>query len=295
VSTTAQTALHRVDLHTHSIHSDGTLSPSDLVKEANRRGLRVLGLTDHDTVDGLAEATAEADRLGMDLIPGVELSTVAPERGNGDHEVHLLGYFVDRDDLALRAGLASYAERRRDRVERIVERLQAAGVRIDGDRVRELAGPGTIGRPHVARALIEQGYVSGIAEAFDRYLAPGRPGYVPRPKVEPEQGIDLILEAGGVPVLAHPLGTGDVAATVAQLVPAGLAGIEVFYGEYNDEARRALSEVADRWQLIGTGGSDFHGPNFKPGRELGGPHVPAEVVERLRAATGRRTASGRRA
>jgi predicted metal-dependent phosphoesterase TrpH len=274
-----------VDLHTHSIHSDGVLAPAALVQEANRRGLRVLGLTDHDTLDGLPEAETEAAVLGLEIVPGVELSTAGRD---GEGEVHLLGYFVARDDPDLRAGLATYAQARLDRMERILERLAAAGVPIEAAHVRRLAGPGTVGRPHVARALIERGHVADIGEAFDRYLGAGRPGFVPRPKVEPEQGIALIRGAGGVAVLAHPLSIGDVEGVVARLLPAGLGGIEVYYGEYDEGTRRALRDVADRRGLVPTGGSDFHGPGFKTGRDLGGPPVPWETVERLRAAAGER-------
>ncbi len=270
-----------VDLHSHSTYSDGTLTPAELVHEADRRGVRVLGLTDHDTLDGLAEADAEAARLGLELVPGVELSTGG--RG-GSGEIHLLGYFVDRDDPDLRAGLAAYAAARLVRLGRIVDRLAAAGLRVDPDHVKRLAGPGTVGRPHIARALVELGHVASIGEAFDRYLASGRPGFVPRPRVDPERGIAQIRAAGGVPVLAHPLGTGDVEATVTWLAPVGLAGLEVYYGEYDEATRNDLRAVADRWGLIATGGSDYHGPNFKPGRELGGPAVPFDAVERLRAA-----------
>lgn len=270
-----------VDLHSHSVHSDGTLTPAALVREAVRRGLRVLGLTDHDTLDGLVEAEAEAARLGLELVPGVELSTGGQD---GEAEIHLLGYFVDREDAALRAGLAGFARARLERMGRMVARLAEAGVAIDPERVRRIAGPGTVGRPHLARALIEGGYVADVGEAFDRYLAAGRPGFVPRPKVEPEAGIGLIRAAGGVPVLAHPFGGGDVAATVERLVPAGLLGMEVYYGEYDDRARAELRALAERWGLISTGGSDFHGPGFKAGRELGGAAVPMASVERLRAA-----------
>ncbi len=270
-----------VDLHSHSTYSDGTLTPAELVREADQRGVRVLGLTDHDTLDGLDEAEVEASRLGLELVPGVELSTGGRD---GEGEIHLLGYFVDRDDLDLRAGLAVYAEARLVRLGRVIDRLAAAGLRVDPDHVKRLAGPGTVGRPHIARALVELGHVASIGEAFDRYLAAGRPGFVPRPRVDPEQGIAQIRAAGGVPVLAHPLGTGDVEATVAWLAPVGLAGLEVYYGEYDAATRNDLRAVADRWGLVATGGSDYHGPNFKPGRELGGSAVPFAAVEHLRGA-----------
>ena len=278
----------RVDLHTHSTASDGVLLPTALVEEAARHGLRVLALTDHDTTAGVAEAQIAGDRLGLDVIPGVELST----GGEDEREVHLLGHFVDPENRTLQTALAEFGEGRRARVERIVERLAAAGAPVELDRVRELAGPGTVGRPHVARALIERGYVESVGDAFERYLKVGRPGFVPRYRVSSERAIALVVGAGGVATLAHPLGTGDVEAALARLVPMGLGGLEVYYGEYDDATRAALRAIADRWGLIPTGGSDFHGVGFKTGRDLGGPAVPFESVERLRAAAG---GAGRRA
>ena len=276
----------RVDLHTHSTASDGTLAPAALLDEAARWDVRVLGLTDHDTTAGYAEAKAAGDRLGIEVIPGVELST-------GDdtvREIHLLGYFVDPEDAALQDALAEFAEGRRVRIARIVERLAAAGAPVDLDRIMALARGGTVGRPHVARAMIERGHVATVGEAFERYLRSGQPGFVPRYRVTPERAISLVTAAGGVATLAHPLGTGDVEGTVARLVPAGLGGLEVYYGEYDDPTRAALRQIADRWGLIPTGGSDFHGVGFKPGRDLGGPPVPREAVDRLRAASRQRAA-----
>ncbi|MGH2557629.1 MAG: PHP domain-containing protein [Thermomicrobiales bacterium] len=277
-----------VDLHTHSTVSDGLLAPAALVQEAKRRGLRVLGLTDHDTLGGLAEADAEARGLGIDLIPGVELSTDL-----GRHEAHILGYFVDQDDPNLLAGLDWFARKRRERIDQIVDKLRGLGLRIEPDRVREFAGAGTIGRPHVAHALIEAGYVASVTDAFDRFLASGRPAFVSRQKVAPEEGVSLILKGGGVPVLAHPFSTGGVEGILARLVPAGLLGLETWYGEYDAAEREELRRIAEQWGLIPTGGSDYHGPRFKPGRELGGPPVPYEAVERLRDAAERVKAARR--
>ena len=269
----------RIDLHTHSTVSDGLLTPAALVDAAARLGLRALGLTDHDTVKGLAEAEAAAARAGLEFVPGLELST----GGDGD-EVHLLAYLIDRDDPALLTALADFAARRVERIERIVARLATTGVRLDPARVFALAGPGTAGRPHVARALIEAGYVADTHEAFNRYLRGGQPGYVPRAKVAPERAIALVRAAGGVPVLAHPRSATNLERTLARLVPAGLAGLEVYYGEYDNATRASLATVAARWGLVATGGSDFHGPNFKPGRDLGGPPVPPAALDHLRQA-----------
>jgi predicted metal-dependent phosphoesterase TrpH len=227
----------------------------------------------------LAEAEAAGARLGVEIIPGVELSS-----GGGGNETHVLGYFIDRHSSQLIAALAEFAAQRRIRIERIVQRLGAIGAPVDLDRVLAFAGAGTAGRPHVARALIEAGYATSIGDAFERYLAFGRPGFVPRHRLVAEDAVSIIAGAGGVPVLAHPLTTGDVEGTLARLVPAGLRGLETFYGEYEPDTRESLRLTADRWSLIPTGGSDYHGPAFKPGRDLGGAYVPMESVERLRDA-----------
>ena len=273
----------RVDLHTHSTASDGLLDPVALVEAAALRGVKVLGLTDHDTTVGLASAQAAGVRLGVEVVPGVELST----GGDGDREIHLLGYFIDPDNAAFQAALAEFAAGRRARIARIVDRLAEIGAPVALERVFALAGTGTVGRPHVARALVEAGHVESVGDAFERYLKSGRPAFVPRYRVEPERAIALVRAAGGIAVLAHPLGTGDPDATVARLAPAGLGGMEVYYGEYDDAARAALRAIADRHKLIPTGGSDFHGFGVKNGRDLGGPQVPISSVQRLRAAAAR--------
>lgn len=268
-----------VDLHAHSTASDGSLTPADLVAEATRRGLRVLALTDHDTLAGLPEATSAALERGIELIPGVELSSEA-----GAFEIHVLGYYVDPADGELAAVLAGHAAQRRTRAQRVVERLAALGLPVPMERVIAIAGEGTLGRPHIARAMIEAGYVATVGEAFDRYLANGKPAYVPRDNTTPEEAVALLSRAGAVPVLAHPFSTGDVEGTLRRLVPHGLRGMEVYYGEYAPERRDQLRAIADDWSLIPTGGSDYHGPAFKEGRELGSVPIPREVVDRLRAA-----------
>lgn len=267
-----------IDLHTHSSYSDGTLSPAELVALATLRGISVLALTDHDTLAGLPPAMEAARQAGIELIPGVELSTEVD-----DHEVHILGYFVDPDDPRLAAALADLAEQRRLRTRRFTEKLTALGLPVPYSRVEAIAGDGTVGRPHVARAMIELGYVDTIGEAFDRYLAAGRPAFVPRVSANPDDAVRLLRTAGAVPVLAHPLSTGDPEGMVTRLIPHGLLGIEVYYSEYAPAVHSELRSIADRFDLIPTGGSDFHGPNFKEGRELGRAPVPADTGTKLRA------------
>lgn len=270
-----------VDLHTHSNYSDGLLSPTALVEEAGLRGVQFLGLTDHDTVAGIPEARVAGQRLGVEIIPGVELSTSLA----GGEGVHLLGYFLDVASPVLLEGLAGYARAREERMTRMIERLLRIGVSIDADEVRALIGHGTAGRPHLARALVTGGYAKSVPDAFDRYIGQGQPAYVPRPRVDPRDAIALVRAAGGVPVLAHPFWPGGVESVLDSLVPAGLLGMEVDYGEYTLEDRETLRAIAARRGLIATGGSDFHGVDRGSGRELGMAPVPLAAVAALRAAT----------
>ncbi|MGI8484931.1 MAG: PHP domain-containing protein [Thermomicrobiales bacterium] len=267
-----------VDLHTHTTASDGLLAPADLVSLACQRGLSVLGITDHDTIDGLPEALATAHDAGLTVVPGVELSTSI-----GSHEVHILGYFVDLGDPGFLASLTELAGARRRRIVLMVERLNELGYPIAIEPILAQAESGTIGRPHVARALMDLGVVDTVGEAFERLLKPGKPGWVPRERFSPEDAIALILANGAIPVLAHPFTTGDVGATLTRLVPAGLRGLEVYYGEYSPTQRAELLATAQRWQLIPTGGSDYHGPKFREGRELGSAPVPDRVYSDLAA------------
>lgn len=270
----------KIDLHTHSTYSDGLLSPAMLVEEAASRGVRILALTDHDTVAGIDEAGLAGERLGVEIIPGVELSAALPNGG----EVHLLGYFVEIDDPALLAQLAGYARARAERMERMVERLSRIGTPVAMERVHEIAGHGTVGRPHLGRALVEAGYAEDLSDAFARYIGGGKPAFVPRPRVDPCEAIALVRAAGGVPVLAHPFSTGGVESVLDRLVPAGLAGMEVDYGEYSTEDREILREIATRRGLIATGGSDYHGPDRRVARELGSAGVSLAAVAALRRA-----------
>jgi predicted metal-dependent phosphoesterase TrpH len=239
-----------------------------------------LALTDHDTVAGIPEARAAGARLGVEIIAGVELSAAFESGG----EVHLLGYAIDVADTTLLERLAGFARARAERMDRMVDRLDEIGVPVDLRRVRQLAGHGTVGRPHLARALVEAGYARDLPDAFDRYIGAGKPAYVPRPRVDPAEAIVLVRAAGGVPVLAHPFSVGDVERALDRLVPAGLAGMEVDYGAYTPQERALLRAMAARRGLIATGGSDYHGPDARPGRELGAVPVPPAAFAALRAA-----------
>jgi predicted metal-dependent phosphoesterase TrpH len=267
----------RIDLHTHSTASDGLLAPAELVRQAADARLTLIGLTDHDTTNGVAEAQAAGASLGVTVIPGVEINTDLPA---GQGEAHVLGYYLDVDQPAFQATLAFLRDAREKRGERMVEQLRAHGVEVEWSRVRELA-QGTVGRPHVARALIEAGYATDVNDAFARYLTRGKPGYVQRFKLSPEQAIQLIRSAQGVPALAHPAGIPGLAETLLPaLAQVGLLGLECHYGQYDDETVDKLLALASGLQLIPTGGSDYHGPNVHP-TPLGGRWVPPETTERL--------------
>jgi len=251
-----------------------------LVEEAASRGVRILALTDHDTVAGIGEARTAGERLGVEIIPGVELSAALP----GGGEVHLLGYFVDVEDPVFLAQLTGYARARSERMERMVERLNRIGAPVALERVRQIAGHGTVGRPHLGRALVEAGHAEDLSDAFARYIGGGKPAFVPRPRVDPRDAIALVIAAGGVPVLAHPFSTGGVESVLDRLVPAGLAGMEVDYSEYVPEDREILRQIATRRGLIATGGSDYHGPDRRSARELGSAPVSFASVAALRRA-----------
>jgi predicted metal-dependent phosphoesterase TrpH len=268
-----------VDLHTHSTASDGVYSPSKLLQRAHAVGLQVLALTDHDSTNGVEEAKQAAQRLNITFIPGIEINT----DGSGG-EVHVLGYFPEYHRAAFQEALQVLRDARVRRGERMVERLNQQGVHITWERVRQIAH-GSVGRPHIAQALMEAGYVQTMPEAFDKYLCTGCPAYVPRYKLTVEDAIHLISSANGLPVVAHPadlLNSGQLSSWLPRLCEIGLVGLETYYGQYTPETVSELLTLADQYHLIPTGGSDFHGPGIHP-TPLGGHVVPYESVERLKA------------
>jgi len=264
-----------VDLHSHTTASDGTLRPSALVAEAAKRGVRVLAVTDHDSTDGLAEAIEAAKRHPpLTIVPGIEINCDVEGA-----EIHILGYCMDYEAEWFQDFCRAQREERRARVHRIALRLAALGLPIDVERVFALVQEGSAGRPHVARVMLERGYVKTVREAFDKYLAAGKPAHVPREKLSPEDAVRLLRRAGGVPVLAHP-GLSDRDEIVPSLVAAGLMGIECYYSEHSPAQRGAYVELCRQHGLVATGGSDFHGPTVGAG-SLGHPPVPLAVWEAL--------------
>jgi len=268
----------RADLHTHSTYSDGVLTPRQLVDYAYSRGVRILALTDHDITDGIPEAL-EAARAYPDLllIPGIEMSTDVP--GN---EVHVLGYFIDWQDADFQRELARLRDSRLHRGRRMVEKLAQLGVHISWERVLQIAGDGAVGRPHIAQAMVEAGYVRDVNEAFQRYLGRNGPAYVEREKLSPVEVVQLLQKVGGLAVLAHPR---ELMEELERLLPplkeAGLVGMEVYYQDYTPEEMEALLEWARRFELLPLGGSDYHGLGGPQQREPGDIPLPEEPVRRL--------------
>ncbi len=268
-----------IDLHTHTTASDGLLSPTELISAAAERHVTVIGVTDHDTLDGLGEAIAAGAAAGITVVPGVELSTTIP-----GPEIHILGYFVNRDDPRFLEQLKSLADDRIRRIERVVSQLNDAGYPIDLAPIMAEAEHGSIGRPHVARALIGIGAATDMNDAFSRFLRRGTVGWAPRTPFTAEEAIGMLRDNGAIPVLAHPFSTNDPEGMADRLVPAGLRGFEVHYGEYDDAQKTTLAAIAAKHGLIPTGGSDYHGPRFREGRDLGTVDVPRSTWDALVAA-----------
>ena len=259
--------MDKIDLHVHTTASDGTMCPRDVVSLAAMQGLKAIALTDHDTMAGLAEAGEAGELLGVTIVPGIELSTAYQ-----GHEVHLLGYFLDPDAPQLQAYMAWVQQARRTRNQKIVEKLQKKGFAITLEQL-EAENPGaTLGRPHIARKLVELGAVESAKEAFRRYLTRGRSCYVAREYIPFAEGAKLIRDCGGVAVLAHPLQYGFDRAALEKLIQTAAAakvtGMEIYYTGYTQSDVNKLFDLAEKYTLLPTGGSDFHGEN-KPGVQIG--------------------------
>jgi len=269
--------MSQVDLHLHSTASDGRLSPSQIVSKAAELGLAVIALADHDTVNGIAEALEAVKAYPkLKVIPAVEINTDVPHG-----EAHVLGYFIDFTDPELNATLEQLRNSRRLRAQRMIAKLAKLGVNIEWQRVQDIAGSGTIGRPHLARALLEKGYIASNREAFTKYIGKDGPAYVEREKITPSGAVEVILRADGLPVLAHPFTIKDPEAMIIELKQAGLVGIEAYYGEYTAAQVRELVDLSEKYGLITTGGSDYHGLDETAEIAIGSADVPTESAEQL--------------
>ena len=269
----------RADLHTHSNCSDGVLSPTALVELAASRGVRIMALTDHDSMEGLPEALQAGSRHpGFTLIPGVEMSTDIP-----GSEVHVLGYFLDPKDGHLQEELARLRSLRRDRGRRMVEKLRDLGMDISWERVQAIADGGAVGRPHVAQALLEKGYIGSAQEAFERYIGRNGPAYVERTKMTPAEAVAFLHQRRALPVLAHPREMENLEGLLPTLQEAGLAGMEVYYQDYDEASIERLLTIARRHGLLPTGGSDYHGLGGEHERLPGDIPLPDEVIDAFMA------------
>jgi predicted metal-dependent phosphoesterase TrpH len=267
----------RADLHTHSTYSDGRLTPTELIERAVSNGLEVIALTDHDCTDGIAEALGAAQRHPPLLfIAGVELSTDLPRE-----EVHVLGYFLDWQNPRFQDRLDRLRRSRLERGQKMLAKLKHLGVEVSWQRVKEIAGDGAVGRPHIALAMLEAGHISSLEEAFERYLARNRPAYVEREKISPAEAVQLLTAASGLPVLGHPRDLQNLKPLVLELKRAGLVGIEVYYQDYEHETIERLLAVARQHDLLPLGGSDFHGIGGANERDLGDIPLPFQPVEQL--------------
>lgn len=275
----------KVDLHLHSSVSDGVLSPAGVVARAAELGLTVISLTDHDTVDGIAPALEAAKKYpSLLVIPGIEINT---DTSTG--EVHVLGFYIDHTNPEFLTALKKLRDSRLIRAQKMIEKLSALGMPVEWEHVKELSGKGSVGRPHIARALLERGYIKTIKEAFSKYIGFGGPAYVPREKITPAEAIELITGAEGLAVLAHPLGIPNLDKLLKKLVRAGLIGLEVYYKDYSSEDRESLARLADRYGLITTGGTDYHGLDDNVEVMMGEAGVPPYVADNLIALAEKRS------
>jgi len=267
----------KADLHLHTTASDGRLNPEGLVSLATKVGLDIIAITDHDTIGGIVPALTAAKAFpSLTVIPGVEINTDVPHG-----EVHILGYFVDYTDRKLAASLQSLRDSRLKRAQQMIAKLGNLGMKIEWQRVAELAQGGSVCRPHIAQTLFEKGYVGSEKEAFDKYIGHNGPAYVERYKLLPVEAVKLIIDAQGLPVLAHPADISDLNGLVPELKRVGLVGMEVYYRDYSPDIISGLLKVAKQYSLIPTGGTDYHA--FGDGSEvmIGEALTPPNSVEQL--------------
>lgn len=282
--------MDQIDLHTHSIYSDGTLPPAGLVDLARENGLRAIAVTDHDTADGTAEAMKRGARLGVEVIPGIEISSAY-----NNLSMHILGYWFNPDDPVLRRRITRLQEWRHLRNMQIIENLQRLGIEISVDELSRHSGPGQAGRPHIASLLVNKGVVKSQERAFVRYLRKGAAAYAERGKYEAADAIAMIVEAGGLAVLAHPVNLDpslrSIPGLLKSLQAVGLAGVEAYYPSHDQRAVGKLNNFARELGLLVTGGSDFHGNDRAwsfpagAGQKFSVPYHLLETMKRSRAET----------
>ena len=279
----------KIDLHIHSTASDGTCSPLEIINLAQRNNLGAISITDHDTIDGIKEALAIGIPPSINFLTGVEISAAPPPSFTFPGSFHILGYAINIDDAQLNQTLVKLQEARKNRNPQIVERLNRMGFELTLSEMRQDFGECQLGRPHIAKQMVKKGFVQSIAEAFDKYLGKGQPAYVDKYRIDCDRAIEVILNAGGIPVLAHPvlleIKNDDVfEALVSCLKTMGLKGIEAYYPDHTPDLIARYIEIANRHGLLITGGTDFHGsikPDIKMGSGRGNFSVPYELYESI--------------
>ncbi|MCK5653673.1 MAG: PHP domain-containing protein [Dehalococcoidia bacterium] len=275
----------KVDLHIHTTASDGRLTPEEVVHIAAKQGLSVIAITDHDSLAGIEPALLAAESVpSLRVIPGLEINTDTPNA-----EVHILGYFIDYRNKGLNQTLERLRNSREARARKIVAKLGELGIDIAWHRVLELSGGGSVGRPHIAQAMFERGYIPSFQEAFIKYIGRQGPAYVKRERLSPQEAAKLVVKAGGLPVLAHPANIDDLEELLVELKEAGLVGLEAYYNGYHRKVIDRLVSLAAKHGLIISGGSDFHGLGGDNEAPLGGIDVPFDCAERLIALAERRS------
>jgi predicted metal-dependent phosphoesterase TrpH len=278
-----------IDLHIHSTASDGTHAPQEIVAMAAKLGLQAIAITDHDTLDGSRQAFTCDKPTSLSLLSGIEISVQAPAYCNIKGSLHILGYGIDPEDPPLLQALKKFQTIRKERILRIVDRMNQLGTPLTVQLVKDEAGNGTPGRPHVASAMVKAGYAKDINDAFDRYLGNGKPACIEKARMKCEKAFDLIHSAGGIPVLAHPYlipcrTQDDLERLVKNLCDLGLKGLEIYYPQHTPEGIAHYLQLADKYGLLVTGGTDFHGeliPEIALGRGSGDFFVPYELYERM--------------
>jgi predicted metal-dependent phosphoesterase TrpH len=262
----------KVDLHTHTYYSDGAMSPTELVTRAHEVGINALSLTDHDNIEGIPEASEAARNFGIEIVPGVELSSTL-----GTKDIHILGYMFDPENRQLRNTLEFLRKERFIRAERIVRKLNGLNLPLDFDIVLEHAGHGAVGRPHIAAAMLDEGLTTNYAEAFEQYIGDRGPAFEPKYKISPEDAVEIIANAGGISIVAHP-GWYVSEQDLSYLIRAGIDGIEVVHPAHDTNRQRFYRGIASTYFLLETGGSDFHGGKRNDYQNFGTFTVSRDVV-----------------
>ncbi len=275
----------KADLHLHTTASDGRLSPAEIVKRAANDGVEIIAITDHDTVNGVESAlNAARNYPSLKVIPGVEINTDVPHG-----EVHVLGFFIDHTQPWFQQRLEMLRQSRLVRARRMLEKLEGLGMPLEWQQIEKISAGGAVGRPHVALALVERGYVPNIREAFDRYIGREGPAYVEREKIKPTEAVEIVVKAGGLPALAHPASIENLEGFINELQAAGLVALEAYYNNYRAEVIQKLVTLARKRDLIPCGGSDFHGLDSHSETPIGGVSIPRKHIDQLLARSEKRS------